>query len=97
MCRYSQPNCPAMPTAQTDEQSLRPAGRHVRRPSRPPDRVSELPVSTGKLKMDVEVCARLLSAASRITGLVASTLNSTLSKLLCRLEVLFLSCAATGW
>ena len=45
--------------------------------------------------MDVEVCARPLSVASRITGLVATTLNSMLSKLLCRLEVLFLSCAAT--
>ena len=32
--RHSQPSCPAMPTAQTDGQSLGPAGRHVRRPAR---------------------------------------------------------------
>ena len=32
--RHSQPSCPAMPTEQTDGQSLGPAGRHVRRPSR---------------------------------------------------------------
>jgi len=45
--RHSQPSCPAMPSAQTDGQSLGPAGRHVRRPSRQPDRASECPVSTG--------------------------------------------------
>ena len=45
--RHPQPSCPAMPTAQTDGHSLGPAGRHVRRPSRPPDRASECPVSTG--------------------------------------------------
>ena len=38
--RHPQPSCPAMPTAQTDGQSPGPAGRHVRRPSRPPDRAS---------------------------------------------------------
>ena len=32
--RHSQPSCPAMPTAETDGQSLGRAGRHVRRPSR---------------------------------------------------------------
>jgi hypothetical protein len=32
--RHPQPSCPGMPSAQTDGQSLGPAGRHVRRPSR---------------------------------------------------------------
>jgi hypothetical protein len=32
--RHPKPACPAMPTALTDGQSLGPAGRHVRRPSR---------------------------------------------------------------
>ena len=38
--RHSLPGCPAIPTAQTDGQPPGPAGRHVRRPSRPPDRAS---------------------------------------------------------
>jgi hypothetical protein len=41
-----------MPTAQTDGQSLGPAGRHVRRPSRQPDRASNHPVSTDQLAKD---------------------------------------------
>ena len=41
--------------AQTDGQSLGPAGRHIRRPSRSPDRASESPVSTGKFTGKVDV------------------------------------------
>jgi hypothetical protein len=77
--RYSQPSCPAMPTAQNDGQSLGPACqcRRVRRPSRSPDRVSESPVSTGNLKMNVDGCVKPLES----TGTPHQNLGSS-----CRTE-----------